>query len=197
MPTATSSPPLASRLTGWTPAEPLPPGVTGADLRQELARLDHSARPASPEEWAVLIGLLRRLASVFRIEVDDWALLTRLYADGLRDVPADLLRQAVQRVIGHWTNGFRMPLPGEIRAEVSAELAERVGAVARLRTAAMVAGRQDRKGRAETRAEADARMRRRAAAVERHQDRAGDGMPELTPDQMRARAQQWAAELGV
>lgn len=161
MPTATSSPPLALRLSGWTPAEPLPPGVTAGGIRQELARLEAATHPASPEDWAVLIGLLRRLATAFRIEVDDWALLTRLYADGLRDVPADLLRQAVQRVVGHWTNGFRMPLPGEIRAGVAADLAERVGAVARLRTAAMVAGRQDRKGRAETREEAEARRRRR------------------------------------
>ncbi|WP_019646182.1 hypothetical protein [Novispirillum itersonii] len=132
---------MASRLTGWTPVEPLPPGITADGLRQELARLESAAHPASPEDWAVLIGLLRRLATAFRIEVDDWALLTRLYAEGLRDLPADLLRLAVQRVIGHWANGYRMPLPGEIRAEVATELAERVGAMARLRTAAMVAGR--------------------------------------------------------
>lgn len=144
---------MASRLTGWTPVEPLPPGVTADGLRQELARLEDAAHPASPEDWAVLIGLLRRLATAFRIEVDDWAMLTRLYAEGLRDLPADLLRQAVQRVIGHWTNGFRMPLPGEIRAEVAADLAARTATVARLRTAAMVAGRQVKRLRAETRAE--------------------------------------------
>lgn len=142
--TATSSPPLALRLSGWTPVEPLPPGVTADGLRQELARLEDAAHPASPEDWAVLIGLLRRLATAFRIEVDDWAMLTRLYAEGLRDLPADLLRQAVQRVIGHWTNGFRMPLPGEIRAEVAGDLAARTATVARLRTAAMVARRMER-----------------------------------------------------
>lgn len=143
-PTTRSCVRLASRLTGWTPAEPLPPGVTAADLRQALAELEEAARPASPADLVVAVGQLRRLATAFGIAVEDWTPLTQFYADGLGDLPVDLLRLAVQRVIARWSNGFRLPLPGEVRAGIAPELAEQGVCLTRLRTAEMVARRAER-----------------------------------------------------
>lgn len=153
---------LASTLDGWTPADPLPGPLTPQTLRQIADHLDRASRPPTPEEWAGAVGLLRRLATAFAIPVDDWTLLSRLYAEGLKDVPADLLRLGVERILRHWSNGFRLPMPGELRTLIAPELAARSAALAKLRCALATTTRKPQPFRPETRAEAEARRQKRS-----------------------------------
>lgn len=137
--------------------------------------------PPRLKTLSVLIGQLRRMADGFGIPVEDWAVLTRLYREGLDDVPPDLLRLMLKRVLVQWTNGFRLPLPAELRALIAPELAAHTAALLQQRRAEQQARRTAGAGggagggpatyasggrfRPETRAEIAARHQARAEAM--------------------------------
>lgn len=134
-----------------------------------------SARPDAPplpeetktlrrQAVAVVVGHMRRLADAFKIQAPDWATLTDVYADGLGDLPPDLLDLALHRVTRQWSNGFRLPLPGEVRALIATELADHRRTLA-ARQAEDSPHPPGRRLRPETRAEAAARHQARARAM--------------------------------
>lgn len=119
---------------------------------------------------STVIGQLRRLADAFGIRVEDWAEMTRLYSDGLDDLPPELMPLMVKRLMKRWDNGFRLPLPAELRAMIAPELAAHTTALLHRR-------REEQKARLatlrvlpcglrpETRAEEAARLKARAKAL--------------------------------
>lgn len=110
------------------------------------------------------IGTLKRLSENLRIEVTDWKWLTQAYRDGLYGLPADLMALAIRRTVAGWSNGYRMPLPAEIRATVADNLDRRALHAAKIETALMVATRTG--PRRETREEAEARRKERARLID-------------------------------
>lgn len=132
-----------------------------------------SPNPQSPDflkALSTVIGQLRRLADAFGIRVEDWAEMTRLYSDGLDDLPPELMPLMLKRLLKRWDNGFRLPLPAELRAMIAPELAAHTTALLHQR-------REEQKARLatlrvlpcglrpETRAEEAARLKARAKAL--------------------------------
>ena len=156
-----------TEMTVIAPEDPL--GLTGpeADRSRRLKAL------------STVIGQLRRMADGFGIRVEDWASLTALYCTGLDDLPPELLQLLLKRVLVQWTNGFRLPLPAELRALIAPELAAHTAALLHQRRAEQQARRTTGAGggsgisasasggrfRPETRAEIAARHQARAEAM--------------------------------
>lgn len=87
-------------------------------------------------------------ARAFNVPADA-VVLTPLYRDGMVDLPADLLLEAVTRVTRSWKWGNRLPMPGDLRAAVEPEMFERVRAHGRHKIAFRLA--QDREALEERR----------------------------------------------
>jgi hypothetical protein len=145
-------------------ADPLPIGITRQTLTDGREALQSLMEPPTAEQWAVAIGTLKRLSENMRIEVKDWGWMTQAYREGLDGLPADLLALAIRRTVAGWSNGYRMPLPAEIRATVAGDLERRALDGAKIETALMVATRTG--SRRETREQAEARRKDRARMID-------------------------------
>lgn len=117
------------------------------------------------------------IAKLARINVEDWAVVTATYRAALHDVPGDLLAEAGARLMRSWDNGYRLPLPAEIRALVADEMGRRLSGLARVQAALMTAQRTG--PRCETRAEVEARRQERARMID---EAARLGPPPDRPD---------------
>lgn len=104
------------------------------------------------------------IAKLARINVEDWAVVTATYRAALLDIPGDLLAEAGARLMRSWGNGYRLPLPAEIRALVADEMGRRLSGLARVQAALMAAQRTG--PRCETRAEVEARRQERARMID-------------------------------
>lgn len=145
-------------------SEPMPTGITPQMLIDASTALQGLMVPPTPKEWAVAIETLKRLSENLRIEVKDWGWMTQAYREGLDGLPTDLLALAIRRTVAGWSNGFRMPLPAEIRATVAGDLERRALEGAKIETALMVATRTG--PRRETREEAEARRKERSRRID-------------------------------
>lgn len=180
----------------WTPAEPLPSGIDAQGLAVLTARYDAALVPASPQAFGVAIDRLFRRARLWRIPLpqkahpDDIDPIAEMVADYRADIghlPADLLDAAITWACREWCNGFRLPMPSELLAQVSGDLARRQRERMKLGVAALKLEQRprDRSDRADqTRADAAfATMRAEIAAapplqvVERRRDDDRDPAP--------------------
>jgi hypothetical protein len=128
---------------GWKPSEPLPAKYRGR-IEQALPIAERALQPASPEAFAVAMAELFDWIEDFGViplPADPEARgaklerLTERYQATIGDLPDDLLITAIKRTT--MAAVFRvLPLPGEIRKHVEAEIAQRRLALVQLRAAA-------------------------------------------------------------
>lgn len=131
-------------LTNWSPAEPVPADIDHRIVATAIAAYDRAMLPASPEAFAVTFDRLLSRARMWGIKLpqrqtdtdpDPLVDLVRAYRQDLADVPADLLDQAITWACRHWTNGFRLPTPGELRNQISDQMSRRTMEKGRLNLA--------------------------------------------------------------
>lgn len=118
----------------WVPAEPVPMSLTSR-LPGALAAARSQLAPASYAEFAGQVLRVFTFAKAIGVVVPNVSEATQVYTETLRDIPLDLLTLAVDRIRKGYTYGMRLPLPGEIRSQVSEELAARKLLVSRLNLA--------------------------------------------------------------
>lgn len=130
----------------WTPAEPLPAEYR-ARIPEALAIAEAACAPATLQQFAVCMAELMDWIEVFgviplpsgpqerRVRL---AQVVAGYRKGLDDIPADLLAEAVRHVTGNAEYRV-LPLAGDLRKIVAAELERRRHAVRRLTTAQRLA----------------------------------------------------------
>ena len=87
-----------------------------------LERRQHALKPASVQEFGVAIDRLFQFARTFGIAPDNVADMTSFYRQALDDVPADMVREAVDNIIRTWKWGKKMPMPADLRERVEKEL---------------------------------------------------------------------------
>lgn len=136
-------------LSNWTTAEPVPTEVI-AKLPLAMMASEQSLKPVSRR--AFIVTLDRLIAYVEQMGLvplpndeekrRDWVRNTRdIYYTAFSDVPEDLFDQAVTLTIR--THRYsKMPLPGEMRAKVEAELSDRKNLATKIKTAVYFAQRQ-------------------------------------------------------
>ena len=100
-------------------------GPSSGALASPLERAQYALKPASTEEFGVEIDRLFRFARTFGIRPESVEDMTAFYRQALDDMPADLIREAVDDVIRKWKWGKKMPLPADLRERAQAELGER------------------------------------------------------------------------
>lgn len=150
----------------WTPAEPLPAEYRG-QIPAVLALAEQAVQPATTEAFAVAIDNLVQWVEVFGVVVlptdqqkrrVQLAQIVARYRKDLSDIPADLLQEAIATVTS--TAEYRvLPLPGDIRKTVAAELERRRHAVRRLTTAKRMARYEQPEPPREVSEEARAKVR--------------------------------------
>ena len=84
--------------------------------------------------FAALMDRLLGFAQTFSIRVPDPAALIEIYRARV-DLPADLMVMAVDRAIGEWKWGNRLPLPAELTGFAAAEMMERARDLRKIKTA--------------------------------------------------------------
>jgi len=92
-------------------------------------------RASAPETVAVLVAELMAFSRAFNIPVPDVQAATDAYVDGLRNLPEDLLVEAVHHARTTWKWGMRMPTPAEVREPVAEEFERRNRELTRARLA--------------------------------------------------------------
>lgn len=105
----------------WSPNDgEVPEGFSLPRARDDLEALERELAPATPKEFVVEIDPLIRFGRVFGLpaKADEVA---RTYLEHLADLPPLALRESVRRVLRDWRDGFRLPMPGDIRAGLSGE----------------------------------------------------------------------------
>lgn len=118
--------------------ETFPAGIDRRQVEVALEVANERMKPCDPKTFAVLMKNFLTWAQGFGVKVHDASVITASYRAKL-DLPADLMAVAVDRAMGEWKWGNRLPLPAELKGFVSDELAERVGDQLRLRTARLKA----------------------------------------------------------
>lgn len=136
-------------LLTWTTSEPVPTEVI-PKLQIALAASEHSLKPLSRRAFVVTLDRLFAYVEqmgLVPLPTDEekrreWMRDTRnIYYDACNDIPEDLFDQAVTLIIR--THKHRnLPLPGDIRAKVEAELADRKFLATKIKTAAFFAQKQ-------------------------------------------------------
>lgn len=99
--------------------------INRASISKAISGASSSLVPATEMEAADALKLLFAFCRAFALGNPDPAAQLPFYRNALKDLPADLLRQAVERVTGNWRWGNRMPLPADVRAQVGDVLAAR------------------------------------------------------------------------
>ena len=190
--TMTSCGPVAfclEKIRGWTPAEPLPTGLTVETVSMAITALSDAAKPASPQQMAVLVGHIRHFGQLFgliQFSEDDAEAVWTIYRQDLDDLPFAVLIEAFARLRRSW-RWKSLPKPGDIRAEAEKLMEGWTTARLRLETAARKL-RQSAAQAPETKAQADARRaaphRRPSRGCRRplaRDNRRREGLP-LAPD---------------
>lgn len=114
---------LATTLAGWELSHGSPPAT-----REELAAGYRECRNllerSTHEAIGVFVDKLCDFAGAFGIKADAKE-LTKIYADGLIDLPSDLLMRAYEEAVKNWRWGNRLPMPADFRGFVQPELDRR------------------------------------------------------------------------
>lgn len=84
--------------------------------------------------FATLMDKLLGFAQTFSIKIPDPAALIEIYRARV-DLPADLMALAVDRAIGEWRWGNRLPLPAELTGFAAEEMMERARDLRKIKTA--------------------------------------------------------------
>jgi hypothetical protein len=84
---------------------------------------------------AVALRKLIDFARAFNIPTPSLETAMKIYTEQLADLPSDLLVAGVDRVMGSYQWGNRLPFPHEIRATVSDDIGARRLTMSRLRLA--------------------------------------------------------------
>jgi len=111
--------------------------VTPEVIQGALARYERALAPAGFEAMAVLVLRLLEFAATFGIKCPDQESAAAIYSDALSDLPPDLLSAAINRTVQTWQWGNRLPMPAEVRAAVTDDLARRQREKSRLELALM------------------------------------------------------------
>ncbi len=88
--------------------------------------------PADAKAFGVIIDRLFQFVRTFGIGNPDVVTATRFYRQGLADLPADLLSEAVDAIVRDWRWGAKLPLPADLRNAVADELQARSAPLRRL-----------------------------------------------------------------
>lgn len=121
-------------LATWQLPEPLPPALRGARLDAAIAAMAEGVRPAEPRAMAAALAGLLDYAATFDVPVADRKAALREYVDAMRDMPSDLVVEAVARAKREW-RANRLPTSANLRAFVLPEIEARRHALKRLHTA--------------------------------------------------------------
>ena len=120
------------KLGSWSPAMPVTDHATPDEIEAACRDAELALTPASGKEFMVAMGLLGDFAVTFGLTDGDLKAAQSYYRDALCDLPADLLAVAIKRTTANWRFGRMMPLPADIRGQVSEEFAQRQHARRRL-----------------------------------------------------------------
>lgn len=88
--------------------------------------------PARREEIMMAIDRLANFAEVFNIPADKLKAAAGIYSEALKHLPADLINAAINAATATHKYGMRLPLPAELIAHVSGEMAQRRRLLAKL-----------------------------------------------------------------
>lgn len=86
-----------------------------------MQRIEGEIQPADAKAFAVTLDRLFAFGRAFGISQGDVREAVRFYREALRDFPAWAIEQAIQRMAQEWENGFRLPLPKELRGFIPEE----------------------------------------------------------------------------
>lgn len=117
--------------------DPPPPELARPARVAAIAALEVGTAPADPHSLAVALDGLLDYAETFGLPVPNRSAALMAYIEAMRDMPADLVVEAVARVKREW-RANRMPAPAIVRGFVADELAARKMAAMRLRTMDML-----------------------------------------------------------
>ncbi len=104
-------------------------------MRQAIQAQRALLQPVEAAAFAVLIDRLFAFARTFGLANPDTTAATGFYRQALKDIPADLVAKAVERVCRGWKWGHKIPLPADLYGAVSDELTRRKKELAQLEQA--------------------------------------------------------------
>ena len=134
-PTATSSPPsIAAWLDRWEPWMTTQILVPLAALTAARIEAETALTPADERAATLALAELFRWARLFGLKLDDLEATAREFREALADLPAGLLTQAIGMIRRTW-HYPSLPLPGDLRRQVTDELARRRMLATKLRQA--------------------------------------------------------------
>ena len=113
----------------------LPDAITPERIQAAIDAQQRALSPASNKAFAVTIDRLFAFARTFGLANPDAAAATKFYREAMSDVPIDLLDRAVSSVCRDWKWGNKLPLPADLRNQISAEMTARRVTLARLELA--------------------------------------------------------------
>ena len=126
---------MLASLESWEAWETtLPAGIDYAMLNGALEAAISRLVRCPVRVFAALMDKLLGFAQTFSIKVPDPAALIEIYRARV-DLPADLMALAVDRAIGEWKWGNRLPLPAELTGFAAAEMIERARDLRKIKTA--------------------------------------------------------------
>ena len=115
----------------WITAQIPVPLVTLTAARIEA---ETALTPADERAATLALAELFRWARLFGLKLDDLEATAREFREALADLPADLLTQAIGMIRRTW-HYPSLPLPGDLRRQVTDELARRRMLATKLRQA--------------------------------------------------------------
>lgn len=131
-PSSTASPTNLAQARKWLAAEATAsvntlmsaPAPVLAAIPSLITELEAQSQPADPKIYAVLMEPLILFAQTFGLPVSDLKSAASFYRETLKDLPPDLLTQAIDMTTR--THRFHvLPKPAEIRSHVEGELRTR------------------------------------------------------------------------
>lgn len=99
----------------------------------ELAQAESRAKPCGAKAFAVILDRLFAFGRAFGITNIHPEDAVRSYRESLAELPEDLVDTAVHTAISSWRWGNRLPMPGDLRAFVEDDFAERKSDLTTLR----------------------------------------------------------------
>lgn len=113
-----------------------PARLTHSQLDLAIGAQRQLMEPSDVKSFAVIIERLFSFARTFGLANPDTRAATGFYREALKDVPTDLVDRAVSAVCRDWRWGNKLPLPADLRNQVSEEMTSRRVMLARMEMAA-------------------------------------------------------------
>lgn len=117
-------------LTAWTAGTDLSSKMTPELIESALVEAQARVTPSDETELMAMAASLRvrNFAATFSVPVNAGA-VGKEYREHLGTLPADVIPVAIHRLLGRWKWGNRVPMPGDVKAEIADEMAERTNTV--------------------------------------------------------------------